>query len=106
MIGCVCGITLGVILSFLACWRVALAVMGAVPVIFGSMAFLMTLMYSDATDGGGGAYTESGAIASEAVLNIRTVRACRAEKQILSRFSEKLQIILQKKSGESVKSGA
>lgn len=105
MIGSTCALLLGVALAFVACWRVALAMLGAVPLVGASMAIVTKVMYTDAGAGGQGAYSESGAIASEAVLNIKTVRACRAEKQVLGRFNSKLQAIVKKKTGESAKSG-
>eukprot|EP00746_Dinoflagellata_sp_MGD_P002986 gnl/MRDRNA2_/MRDRNA2_105825_c0_seq1.p1 gnl/MRDRNA2_/MRDRNA2_105825_c0~~gnl/MRDRNA2_/MRDRNA2_105825_c0_seq1.p1 ORF type:complete len:1270 (-),score=303.55 gnl/MRDRNA2_/MRDRNA2_105825_c0_seq1:59-3868(-) len=105
MVGSLCGLSMGIFLSFWACWRLALAMLGVVPIIFASMAFIMKLMYGNEGTGDGGAYSEVGAVASEAVLNIRTVRACRAEKQVLSNFSEKVNVVLKKKSSESVKSG-
>merc|ERR1712193_126597 len=105
MIGSTCALLLGVALAFVACWRVALAMLGAVPLVGASMAIVTKVMYTDVGAGGQGAYSESGAIASEAVLNIKTVRACRAEKQVLGRFNSKLQAIVKKKTGESAKSG-
>jgi ABC-type multidrug transport system fused ATPase/permease subunit len=105
MIGSTCALLLGVAMAFVACWRVALAMLGAVPLVGAAMALVTKMMYADAGSGGQGAYSESGAIASEAVLNIKTVRACRAEKQILGRFNGKLQAIVKKKTGESAKSG-
>merc|ERR1712159_786158 len=105
MIGSTCALLLGVAMAFVSCWRVALAMLGAVPLVGGAMAIITQMMYADAGAGGQGAYSESGAIASEAVLNIKTVRACRAEKQVLGRFNSKLQAIVKKKTSESAKSG-
>jgi ABC-type multidrug transport system fused ATPase/permease subunit len=105
MIGSTCALLLGIVLAFVACWRVALAMLGAVPLVGGAMALVTKVMYTDGGAGGQGAYSESGAIASEAVLNIKTVRACRAEKQVLGHFNSKLQAIVKKKTSESAKSG-
>eukprot|EP00746_Dinoflagellata_sp_MGD_P160771 gnl/MRDRNA2_/MRDRNA2_87673_c0_seq1.p1 gnl/MRDRNA2_/MRDRNA2_87673_c0~~gnl/MRDRNA2_/MRDRNA2_87673_c0_seq1.p1 ORF type:complete len:1288 (-),score=286.59 gnl/MRDRNA2_/MRDRNA2_87673_c0_seq1:202-4065(-) len=105
MIGSTCALLLGVAMAFVACWRLALAMLGAVPLVGIAMALVTKMMYAEAGAGGQGAYSESGAIASEAVLNIKTVRACRAEKQVLSRFNSKLQAIVKKKTSESAKSG-
>ena len=65
----------------------------------------LQLMYSDADTGGSGAHAQAGAIANEAVLNIRTVRACRGEHDVLSRFSAKVGEITTEKLGGAWKAG-
>merc|ERR1712139_476609 len=69
------------------------------------MAIIVKVTMTDAGTGGGNAYAESGAASSEAVLNIRTVRACRAEPEILGRFAEMVNAIAKKKGKGSLKSG-
>ena len=74
-----CAMLIGIGLALFACWRVALAMLGAVPFVGVAMSIVVKMMLTDEGTGGGGAYERIGAIASEAVVNIRTVRACRAE---------------------------
>ena len=104
-VGSACALLIGVGMAFFACWTVALACLGFVPILTASMLIMMTLMYSDADAGGSGAHAQSGAIANEAVLNIRTVRACRAERDVLARFSAKVGEITREKIKGAWKAG-
>ena len=100
-----CAMLIGIGLALFACWRVALAMLGAVPFVGVAMSIVVKMMLTDEGTGGGGAYERIGAIASEAVVNIRTVRACRAEPDIVRRFEEQLAVITHTKTGESLQSG-
>ena len=55
-IGSICALVTGISLAFTACWRVALAMLGGVPLVAASMAVIVKLMLTDEGSGGGGAY--------------------------------------------------
>ncbi|KAH8096090.1 hypothetical protein JL720_3440 [Aureococcus anophagefferens] len=58
-----------------------------IPVIMMSMAFVFKLIMGDGGESGG-AHSGASAVASEAVLHVRTVRAARAEADVLARFAK------------------
>lgn len=77
-------------LGFLGSWRLSLAIMVCLPFIMFSMFILMKMMLLDA--GGGNTasdkYKEGDEIATETILNIRTVRALGCEGYMTTLYSD------------------
>merc|ERR1712048_758090 len=104
IIGSVVSLLTGCALAFvLGTWELTLALLALVPILGASMAVLMTVMM-----GGGGsnkAYSVAGEISSEAILNIRTVRALLLEEQSLTLFSDQVWSIATKQAKGAWKNG-
>ncbi|KAH8063788.1 ATPase [Aureococcus anophagefferens] len=75
-----------------------------IPVIMMSMAFVFKLIMGDGGESGG-AHSGASAVASEAVLHVRTVRAARAEADVLARFAKITDAVAAEKVGAAWKGG-
>ena len=75
-----------------------------IPVIMASMAFVFKLIMGDAGESGG-AHSGAAAVASEAVLHVKTVRAARAEADVLARFAKITDAVAAEKVGAAWKGG-
>jgi len=91
----VCAMFVGVALGLLGSWQLSLLIMGLVPVLAGVMV-LVTAFSHSAADGQG--LDDAGAVAAEAVANIRTVRALRSEAQPLGLYSKAVQRVASRES--------
>ena len=99
-----CAILFGLALALRACWRLSLAMLAMIPVIMASMAFVFKLIMGDAGESGG-AHSGAAAVASEAVLHVKTVRAARAEADVLARFAKITDAVAAEKVGAAWKGG-
>jgi len=93
-LGAICAffaaIVTGLIISFVACWRLAFIVLLFVPVMGIGQALQMKLMSGFAEDAGV-VFAAAGRIASEAVDNIRTVTSLGIGNYFLDRYKFELQ---------------
>jgi ATP-binding cassette subfamily B (MDR/TAP) protein 1 len=88
-IGTLFSLGTGLGLAFFCSWRLTLALLGTIPVVGGCMALVVVMIMGDPNSELASApYKKIGAVAAEALINIRTVRACRAEANILQRYDE------------------
>jgi ATP-binding cassette subfamily B (MDR/TAP) protein 1 len=85
-VGSMWGLTCGLVLSFIGSWQLTLVLLAMMPVVMAAIAIVMLAQFG--TGGTGSSHSHAGAIAAEAILNIRTVRALLAERQSFSAFSE------------------
>ena len=99
-----CAILFGLALALRACWRLSLAMLAMIPVIMMSMAFVFKLIMGDGGESGG-AHSGASAVASEAVLHVKTVRAARAEADVLARFAKITDAVAAEKVGAAWKGG-
>eukprot|EP00405_Crypthecodinium_cohnii_P047036 CAMPEP_0206588098 /NCGR_PEP_ID=MMETSP0325_2-20121206/38058_1 /ASSEMBLY_ACC=CAM_ASM_000347 /TAXON_ID=2866 /ORGANISM="Crypthecodinium cohnii, Strain Seligo" /LENGTH=1279 /DNA_ID=CAMNT_0054096267 /DNA_START=144 /DNA_END=3983 /DNA_ORIENTATION=+ len=79
---------LGITLGFIGSWKLALVILAMVPFLVAAMAIVMKAMLGAGAADASGKYSVSGEIASEAILNIRTVRALLAEGQVTTSFNK------------------
>jgi len=75
----------GLSLAFVGSWKLALAILAMVPFLCVSMAVVVRMTVG-VSGNNSEKYSVSGQIASEAILNIRTVRALMTEQQCLKSF--------------------
>jgi ABC-type multidrug transport system fused ATPase/permease subunit len=122
IVGMVCGIGfgtqvvtlfslgVGIGLAFSCSWRLSLALLGTIPIIGIAMGVIMVMVMGDGdVEKANKPYKKIGAVASEALLNIRTVRACRAESNILARYDAQVvsvtKLMLKRKPAEGIAYG-
>jgi ATP-binding cassette subfamily B (MDR/TAP) protein 1 len=87
-LGMMCGLIMGLTLGFaLGNPILALIILGMVPFLMMAMIFVMTLMYVGEV-GGASPFSEAGQVSSEAIMNVRTVRALNNEDTVVERFME------------------
>jgi ATP-binding cassette, subfamily B (MDR/TAP), member 1 len=86
-------IAVGIVIAFLGCWRLALVVLACVPAIaFGGVMEVKSMSSFDAD--ANRMYEKSGAIASEAVGNVRTIASLGMESAFIDKYEDKLRIPL------------
>mmetsp|Transcript_116926 Transcript_116926/g.376134 ORF Transcript_116926/g.376134 Transcript_116926/m.376134 type:complete len:1290 (+) Transcript_116926:36-3905(+) len=78
---------LGLTLGFIGSWKLALAILAMVPFLMVAMAVVFKAVMGGGDADAAAKYSVSGEIASEAILNIRTVRALMAEGQVTKGFN-------------------
>jgi len=86
--GALFSLIVGITLGFFGSWKLALVILAMVPVLIAAMAIVMKAMLGAGGNDSAGKYSVSGEIASEAILNIRTVRALMAEGQVTKSFNK------------------
>lgn len=86
--GAMFALILGLALGFIGSWALALAVLGMIPFLCAAMAIVFKAQMGAGDADATGKYSVSGEIASEAILNVRTVRALMAEQQCTSSFKQ------------------
>jgi len=94
----------GIVISFIANWRVALVAWACCPIQVAS-GKIRTKFLRDMSASGNDAYQESVAFASEAVNNMRTVASLGKEDLLLKNYSDKLDVPLQHSIKHSHRSG-
>lgn len=97
----------GIGIAFFYCWQVTLCILGAVPFVMAGMMAVMKVMLP--TGGGNeaenSAYHASYEAATEAVINIRTVRALVSERYSVDLFSKSVQVVAKKECATAWKKG-
>jgi len=94
---------LGISLAFIADWRISTAMLLGIPLVGGAMAILVAVIMTDAGSGDGGAFGKAAAVATEALLNMRTVRALRAEKNVQDRYAAQVMTTMEVQLGNKWK---
>ncbi|KAF9544437.1 Multidrug resistance protein 1 [Mortierella hygrophila] len=77
----------GFVIAFCYGWRMTLVLLGVVPVLAVSMAFMMKFNTETTTDGQD-AYAVAGGIAEQAIGSIRTVHAFDGQKREMKKYTE------------------
>jgi ATP-binding cassette, subfamily B (MDR/TAP), member 1 len=86
-------VLVGIAVAFFGCWRLALVVLACVPAMaFGGAIQMKSMSGFDA--GANKMYEESGAIASEAVDNVRTIAGLGVQPCFISKYEDKLAVPL------------
>jgi ATP-binding cassette subfamily B (MDR/TAP) protein 1 len=97
-VGALLAIFIGIGLAFEGCWQLTLAVLGVVPIVMLAMTVVMKAMMPSGDDASSDAYTASYEAATEAIVNIRTVRALVGEHYSAQLFSTSVDIVAKKES--------
>lgn len=103
-LGSCLGMLTGVGIAFIGSWRLSLAILAMAPLIVVAMSILMKLMLAT-TGGQNDAYTGAYETATEAIINIRTVRALAGESYSGRLFDDAVLQVSQKEAKESPKKG-
>jgi ATP-binding cassette, subfamily B (MDR/TAP), member 1 len=86
-------ILVGIAVAFWGCWRLALVVLACLPAIaFGGAMQMKSMSGFDA--GANKMYEESGAVASEAVDNVRTISGLGVQHAFIDKYEDKLAVPL------------
>jgi len=106
VVGSGLAVFVGIALAFMGSWQVTLAVLGAVPVVMSSMIVVMKVMMpGTGNNPADSAYHSSYEAATEAIINIRTVRALVAEQYSLNLFSTSVKLVAKTEAAGAWKKG-
>ncbi|CAJ1383037.1 unnamed protein product, partial [Effrenium voratum] len=82
-----CSVLVGLVMAFVACWQMALAMLGAIPIFAIAQGMQMAVMMG-AQKEENGAMKRASQVLSDALLNSRTVQASGNEKDVLKLYSD------------------
>jgi len=104
-VGAMLAVVIGIVLGFLGSWRLSLTILAVLPFIMVAMYIITKMML---LDGGGEVsdkFQESDEIATETILNIRTVRALGCEGYMKTLYSNIVWRVANNQAGGSWKAG-